>query len=160
MHIIDLREQIKAQLTAFLATKVTKQYPAGFIDDDNTRQYFSDIAKKADKATGWVYVIFDENRKQSKIGYTCCNPVDRARRIFPSSDKGPMLIAAFLTTKHRPWDIENFVQRILYAGGFQSEKQAIGDRQAYSGGTEIFDIKPAVACALIDDAINTVRFSE
>lgn len=157
MHIIDLRNHIRTQLAAFLETKVTKQYPAGYTDEEATRQYFNGIAREAGKTTGWVYVIFDEHRKQSKIGHTCCNPVDRARKIFPGSR---MLISAFPTTKQRPWDIERFVQSILYAGGLQSEKQGIGNKQAYSGGTEIFDIKPAVACALIDDAINSVRFSE
>lgn len=157
MHIIDLRNQIKTLLKEFLDTKVSKVYPAGFIDEEITRQHYNDIAKNAGKSTGWVYVIFDEDRKQSKIGHTCCNPVDRARRIFPGSR---MLIVAFLVTKHRPWDIENFVQRILYAGGLQSKNQAIGGKHAYSGGTEIFDIKPSVACALIDDALNSVVFSD
>lgn len=157
MHIVDLRDRVRAQLAEFLSSKVEKRYPAGYIDDNNTRQYFTDLVKDVNNVTGWVYVIFDENRKQAKIGHTCGNPVDRARKIFPGSG---MLISAFATTKHRPWDIEGLVQGILYAGGFQSQNHKIGTRQAKSGGTEIFDIKPAVACALIDDAINTVIFSD
>jgi len=159
MHIIDLKKQVKAMLEDFVKTVPEKQYMGVDISDSASVGYFSEAYKDIKNCTGWVYVVFDQDKQQCKIGHTCCDPVTRARKIFPNRGGQPLYVAAFPVVDSRPWDVEGFIHRMLRAGGLESKNKQLGVAQAHSGGTEIFDIRPAIACALVEQAIETVRFS-
>jgi len=158
MHILDLKTQVQAMLEDFVKIVPEKQYFGVNICDRANLGYFSKLHKDIKDCTGWVYVIFNEDKQQCKIGHTCCDPVARAKNIFPFMGGKSLYVAAFPVVGTEPWNVERFVQNMLYAGSLQSRSKQLGVAQAHSGGTEIFDIRPAVACALVEQAIETVRF--
>ena len=159
MHIIDLKHQIKDMLIEFTKAVTTKQYFGVNINANDSLGYFSNLYPNVKNITGWVYVIFNADGQQCKIGHTCQDPVLRAKKIFSITEATPLYIAAFPVVGAKPWHVERFVQNMLYAGGLQAIDRKLGKVTAKSGGTEIFNIRPSVACALIEQTIESVCFT-
>jgi|APGre2960657404_1045060.scaffolds.fasta_scaffold43752_1 hypothetical protein len=151
MSISELKDKATKILLEHVSSQPDKTYYGYPIWDNLSVEYFD----KLDKGhRGWVYVIFDDAKERVKIGYTIRNPVERARRVFPSCKGTKLYIAAFPCKLNEAYKVEGYVHSILYSCGLQSSKRGIGNAEAYSGGTEIFDIMPRIACALIDETVN------
>lgn len=156
MNIVELKEQIQKTLLEYLDSKPKKEYMMYNVCHPDTEEYFNSIARNKGRHGGWVYVITSKEQKQVKIGYTERNPVQRTKEVFPGSE---VYINAFLCLHNKAYLTESYIQRILYSTGLQSKRKELGGIKAHSGGSEIFDIKPRIACALIDEAVTGYVFT-
>jgi hypothetical protein len=150
MNLVEVKQKIQETLIEYMQTKSKKEYMFYSVLDRGTAEHFSSIARDKGRHGGWVYIVTTLDQKQVKIGYTERNPVERVKEIFPGSN---VYVAAFLCLYSKSYIIENYVKRILYSTGLQSRTKTLSGITAYSGGTEIFDIKPRIACALVDEAV-------
>lgn len=149
MNIISLKAKAKDTLEEYLLSRPAKNYFSCLIWDMASQKYFDELDEPH---RGWVYVIFDDDKKRVKIGHTVRNPVERARRIFPFCGGTKLYVSAFPCKMSDANKVEGYIQSILYSCGLQSYKRGIGNAEAHSGATEIFDINPSIACAMIDEA--------
>lgn len=154
MDLEELRKATKNNLHEYVNNLPDKQYTAYHIDSAEAEQHIKDILSTDKKCKGFVYVITTNKHEQVKIGYTDVCPIKRAKQIFPNRSNSDLFLVAFVCHNSRAVYVEKYVQRILYAGGLQSKNGCLGTVVAHSGRTEIFDIRPSIACAMIDDAVN------
>ena len=154
MTIRELRAKAKNILSEYVGSKPVKEYPGYKIWERSSINHFEEISHSIGRHYGWVYAIFSNEQEQVKIGHTVRCPVERARRIFCAPAGTTLWISAFPCKLSQPHRVEGYVQTILYSCGLQNLTGRINNAQAYSGGTEIFNIKPSIACAMLDEAAN------
>ena len=160
MNILDLKDKAKNLLLEYTNSKPNKEYFGYSIWEKSSIDHFEEIRNNIEgKNYGWVYAIFSNEKEQVKIGHTIRCPVERARRIFGAPAGTILWVAAFPCKFSQPYNVEHYVQSILYSCGLQNLKGSIGNAKAYSGSTEIFNIKPHIACAMLEEAANELIFN-
>ena len=147
MDIRKLRIKTEKTLLKYLDSKPKKKYTGYYLWGDERP-----ICRALNN--GWVYVIYAKNENRVKIGHTGWNPIDRARKIFTHQAGAELYVTGFSCSYSLAHAVESYVQSILYCGGLQSVERCIGGIYPNSGGTEIFNINPKIACAMVDEAAN------
>lgn len=156
MSLTELKTRAKELLYEYVQSSPETQYCGCALYGGDSMQFFADLSKKVGLHYGWVYVAWTSDT-QCKIGHTCVNPISRVRQVFPYCGGKTVYVSAFPSVHKEPWVIERYIQNILYSLGLQSLDRELGGIKAYSGGTEIFDISPQIACYLIDEAVKGLR---